>query len=489
MQQQLTERLRLEQDLRHAMRRNEFMLYYQPQVDMRSRRVIGVEALVRWQHPKYGVVPPMEFIIPAEQSGVIKPLTLWVFNSALNVCLDWKQFGVELPVSINLSARNLHDPQLPDQLSHILQQCGGPANLLELEITESAIMFDPVRALEAVTRIKRLGIRIAIDDFGTGHSSLSYLSNLPVDTIKIDRSFVGNMARENNAVIVRSTVDLAHNLGLKAVAEGVEDQEAWDRLVAMGCDAAQGYYMCKPIPADELTRWLRESPWGLKNMRELIRKLQIMQISCGQIDGYGKLHTGPFPVQTDIKGRFENPEGQRLDHSALLRRNNELHGRNDSVFRVLPADERLDSDHTAGSHIHQGLIVEEQLVLFNRLPQVRHQRQTAGAVLIPFGSIDRIGASRLLRRIHRHIRPLHQTVRIPPMLRTQRHSDARFCHDRQSINQKWFFQSLENFLKDPGDMTNGRQSRQQDRKLISSQPRHNVRLEQHVFQSDAYLLQ
>ncbi|HEY4485715.1 MAG TPA: EAL domain-containing protein [Nitrospiria bacterium] len=258
-------RLALMGELRRAIEQDQLFLHYQPKIDLKTRQVIGVEALARWKHPEHGFVPPDQFIPSAEKTGLIKPLTLWVFSTAQRQCLTWHRAGKSLTVSINLSARNLHDPELPDHLAKLIETCGGKSDRLELEITESAIMADPARALEAITRLRAVGIRFAIDDFGTGYSSLAYLKKLPVDTIKIDKSFVIHMAQdENDAVIVRSTIELGHNLGLKVVAEGVENKEAWNMLAALGCDAAQGYYMCRPIPGEELTRWFGESPWGLK---------------------------------------------------------------------------------------------------------------------------------------------------------------------------------------------------------------------------------
>jgi diguanylate cyclase (GGDEF)-like protein/PAS domain S-box-containing protein len=255
-------RLALMGELRQAIGQDQLFLHYQPKIDLRTHRVIGVEALARWQHPEHGFIPPDQFIPPAERTGLIKPLTLWIFNTAQKQCLAWNRPGHELDVSINLSARNLHDRELPDHLQALLQDCGGNPDRLELEITESAIMADPIRALEAIKRLRAMGLRFAIDDFGIGYSSLANLKKLPVTTIKIDKSFVINMSRdENDAVIVRSTIDLARNLGLKVVAEGVENKETYNRLVEWGCDAAQGYYMCRPISADEFTRWLRESPF------------------------------------------------------------------------------------------------------------------------------------------------------------------------------------------------------------------------------------
>ncbi|HTN43095.1 MAG TPA: EAL domain-containing protein [Nitrospiria bacterium] len=258
-------RLSLIGELRQAIDRDQLFLHYQPKIDLRTRRVTGVEALVRWRHPEHGFIPPDQFIEPAERTGLIKPLTLWIFNTAQRQQAAWERDGINLLMSVNLSTRNLHDPHFPDQISEILQPTRGKADRLELEITESAIMNDPARALEAITRLRTMGIRFAIDDFGIGYSSLAYLKRLPVDAIKIDKSFVINMIEnQNDAVIVRSTIDLAHNLGLQVIAEGVENKELWDRLAALGCDAAQGYYMAKPIPADDCTRWLRESPWGLR---------------------------------------------------------------------------------------------------------------------------------------------------------------------------------------------------------------------------------
>ena len=257
-------RLALMGELRHAIENDQLFLLYQPKIDLQRACAIGVEALVRWRHPHHGIIPPDEFIPLAERSGVIKSLTLWVLGEALRQCRTWSQGGVQLSMAMNLSARNLQDPQLPDRIAELLQTSGLAPGWLELEITESAIMVDPVRAMEILTRLRAMGIRFSIDDFGTGYSSLGYLKKLPVDEIKIDRSFViGMAANENDAVIVRSTIDLAHNLGLKVVAEGVENQETLDRLIDLGCDAAQGYYMSRPIPPAELTRWLTESPWGL----------------------------------------------------------------------------------------------------------------------------------------------------------------------------------------------------------------------------------
>ncbi len=255
-------RLALMGELRHAIDQNQLVLLYQPQVHLPTGRVTGVEALVRWQHPQRGLIPPDQFIPAAERTGLIKPLTLWVLKAALQQCHAWHRAGWDLNVAVNLSARNFQDPQLPDQVAALLRQCGVPPNRLELEITESILMADPARAMDILTRVSALGVRLSIDDFGTGYSSLGYLKKLPVDVIKVDKSFVMNMAAdEDDTVIVRSTIDLAHNLGLTVVAEGVENRDVWERLVALGCDAVQGYYLSRPIPAVELTDWLSRSSW------------------------------------------------------------------------------------------------------------------------------------------------------------------------------------------------------------------------------------
>jgi len=262
-------RLALMTELRYAIEHDELVLYYQPKIDLKTGCVIGVEALVRWRHPNRGLITPDEFIPLAERTGLIKPLTLWVLTAALHQSRTWQRAGLRLSVAVNLSARNLQDPELPDQIEDMLTRSGTPPNQLELEITESTIMADPPRALEVLTRLHHMRIPLAIDDFGTGYSSLGYLRKLPVSAIKIDKSFVKNMvADDGDAVIVRSTIELAHNLGLLVVAEGVETQYIWDRLASLGCDAAQGYYMSAPMPAATLTRWFHESSWQVAKIAD-----------------------------------------------------------------------------------------------------------------------------------------------------------------------------------------------------------------------------
>jgi diguanylate cyclase len=258
------QKLTLLGELRHALEHDELVLYYQPKISFKTNSIIGVEALVRWKHPQRGVIPPYEFIGLAERTGLIKPLTMWVFDTGKRQLEILHQRGADLSVSINLSARNLQDSELPGQIAKILKTNGVPPNLLELEITETAIMIEPARAMETLNHLKTMGLRFSIDDFGTGYSSLGYLKKLPVNAIKIDRSFIKDMVvDEDDTAIVRSTIDLAHNLGLAVIAEGVETKAVYDKLAAMGCDEAQGYYMCKPLPTDELEHWLAESSWGL----------------------------------------------------------------------------------------------------------------------------------------------------------------------------------------------------------------------------------
>ncbi|HET9324511.1 MAG TPA: EAL domain-containing protein [Gaiellaceae bacterium] len=253
------DRLTLMTELRRAIDRGELVLHYQPKAALRSGEITGVEALVRWLHPERGMIPPDEFIPPAQKTGVIGPLTMFVLDEALRQCRSWLLQGLELCVAVNLSTRNLLDVHLPDTIDELLGRWEVPPRLLELEITESTILADPVRAMQILSRLDQMGVQIAIDDFGTGYSSLAYLKRLPVDELKIDKSFIlGMQDSENDAVIVRSTIDLGRNLGLRVVAEGVETEAAWDGLAKLGCDTAQGYYLSRPAPADEFTEWLRD---------------------------------------------------------------------------------------------------------------------------------------------------------------------------------------------------------------------------------------
>ena len=257
------ERLTLMAELHRAIDNNQLFLVYQPKINLQTGRVTAVEALARWQHPKNGLIPPDQFIPMAERTGFIKSLTMWGLSAGLSQAHDWSQQGFKIPVSVNLSARILDDGSFPDALEELLRTHQVGPDQLELEITESVIMEDPAHALEILTRISRMGVALSIDDFGTGYSSLEYLKKLPVNTVKIDKSFVIHLTKdENDAQIVRSTIELAHNLRLKVVAEGVENREVWDRLVVLKCDEAQGYYMSRPLATPEMTKWFCESPWG-----------------------------------------------------------------------------------------------------------------------------------------------------------------------------------------------------------------------------------
>ena len=249
--------LRLTGDLRRAIREDGLSLHYQPKIDAETGKTIGTEALLRWEHHDLGRVGPDEFIGLAEHSGLIRPLTRWVLGSAMRQCAEWLRAGHRIGVSVNISARNLLDDQVQRALEEELEATKVPPELLTLEITESAIMEDPKRAFEHVTELRALGVNISIDDFGTGYSSLDYLRKLPARELKIDRSFVMDMDNsQDDATIVRSIVDLAHNLGLRVVAEGVETSSIWEALKQLGCDEGQGYLFKAPVPPAELLEWV-----------------------------------------------------------------------------------------------------------------------------------------------------------------------------------------------------------------------------------------
>ncbi|MGH9151576.1 MAG: putative bifunctional diguanylate cyclase/phosphodiesterase [Acidimicrobiales bacterium] len=247
------ERLALVGELRSAPSNGQLQVHYQPKSDLDSGRVTGLEALLRWEHPVHGTVPPDEFIPMAEQTGSIRALTSFVLEEALTQCAAWRRAGLDVGIAVNLSVRSLLDPGLPDEVGRLLAGTGLPAGKVTLELTESSMMADPQRTADVLARLNLLGVQLSIDDFGTGYSSLSYLRRLPVDEMKIDKSFVMSMAHDDgDDVIVRSTVDLGHNLGLRVVAEGVEDEASWRRLRALGCDSAQGYFLSRPLPAGEV---------------------------------------------------------------------------------------------------------------------------------------------------------------------------------------------------------------------------------------------
>jgi diguanylate cyclase (GGDEF)-like protein len=254
------ERLILIGALRRGIEQNQLLLHYQPKIELPARTVEGVEALVHWLHPSEGILAPERFISLAEQTGLIKPLSLWVLHTALLQCRVWQQQGLALNVAVNLAADVLREPDLVEMIVSQLQSSEVQPQWLTLELTESAVMADPKRAQELLARLRSLGVRIAIDDFGTGYSSLAYLRDLPVDEIKIDRSFVHEMTASGpNACIVQSVIDLGRNLGLKVVAEGVEDASTLELLESLGCDSAQGFYFAPPLVPVDFDAWLAQA--------------------------------------------------------------------------------------------------------------------------------------------------------------------------------------------------------------------------------------
>jgi diguanylate cyclase (GGDEF)-like protein len=252
-------RLTLVGELRRAIEAAELTVFYQPKANLRTGEVKGTEALVRWEHPERGLLGPDEFIPLAQHTGLIRPLTLCVIDIAMAQVRAWQNQGLNLTVAVNLATRNLLDAGLPDDVQELLDKWQLDAGSIEFEITESTIMADPFRALAVLKRLHEMGTKLSIDDFGTGYSSLAYLKRLPVDAVKIDKSFVLNMdTDENDAAIVRSTIDLARNLGLLVVAEGVETEPIWRTLASLGCDIAQGNYLTKPVPAAEFVAWFQQ---------------------------------------------------------------------------------------------------------------------------------------------------------------------------------------------------------------------------------------
>jgi len=252
-------------ELRQAVEQEQFVLYYQPKIGLKSNRVIGVEALVRWRHPSGKLIMPDTFISILEQTGMIRSLTGWVTNEALRMARELRHRGIDLPIAVNISTRDLLNSGLSEDLIEQLAAHQASAQSLELEITESAVMSDVNGAMQLLTQLAGMGLRLVIDDFGTGYSSLAYLKRLPVHAVKIDKSFVIGMAKdENDAAIVYTSIDLAHNLGLQVIAEGVDQESTLARLRSHGCDAAQGIFLSRPLPAEDLIEWLEKSSWGLR---------------------------------------------------------------------------------------------------------------------------------------------------------------------------------------------------------------------------------
>ncbi len=252
-----TSRLALVGELQSALDDGQLVVHYQPKVSVATQRATGAEALVRWEHPRQGIVPPSDFIPIAEQTGLIHALTDFVIGQALAECTRWSAQGHDISVSVNLSPRTLLDPDFPAFVEEQLDRAGLQPHRLVLEITETMIMADPERSRQGLAELRRLGVKLSVDDYGTGHSSLSYLKQLPINEMKIDKSFITNMSEDHSdAVITRSTVDLAHRLGLTVVAEGVETAETARLLASIGCDEAQGYYFSRPMSSASFLAWL-----------------------------------------------------------------------------------------------------------------------------------------------------------------------------------------------------------------------------------------
>jgi diguanylate cyclase (GGDEF)-like protein/PAS domain S-box-containing protein len=259
------DQLSLVVEMRTAIERNEFELYYQPKRHLHSGLVTRVEVLIRWNHPRRGLLMPVSFVPIAERTGLIKPMTDWILDKALQQCREWQDAGAPIHVAVNVSAKSLLEETLPSKVQSLLDKWNIDPRFLKIEITESSIMADPAHALAIMSMLQSMGVRLSVDDFGTGYSSLTHLRELPIDEIKIDKAFVlGMLTSDADAAIVRTVIDLAHNLGKQVCAEGVEDAETLRRLEEMGCDLAQGYYISHAVPAAALMTWLTENSWGLK---------------------------------------------------------------------------------------------------------------------------------------------------------------------------------------------------------------------------------
>ncbi|HEX9983494.1 MAG TPA: EAL domain-containing protein [Thermoanaerobaculia bacterium] len=251
-------------EMRHAIERNELELYYQPKLHLRSGLMTRAEILLRWNHPTRGLVTPGLFIPMAERTGLIRPMTDWLLDRALGQCRKWQDEGAPVHVAVNISARSLLDHALPSKVHNLLAKWDVDPRFLKIEITESSIMADPAHALAILSLLQSMGVRLSVDDFGTGYSSLTHLRELPIDEIKIDKSFViGMTTNEADAAIVRTMIDLGHNLGKQVCAEGVEDEATWKMLRDLGCDLAQGFWISRPMRGKDLMAWLVKTSWGI----------------------------------------------------------------------------------------------------------------------------------------------------------------------------------------------------------------------------------
>jgi diguanylate cyclase (GGDEF)-like protein/PAS domain S-box-containing protein len=258
------DQLALVVELRSAVERGELVAHYQPKLHMRSGIMTRAEVLVRWEHPRRGHLAPSQFIPLAERTGLIRGVTDWLLDHTVGQCRVWQDAGAPIHIAVNVSARSLLDQELPAKVQSALDRWGVDPRFLKIEITESSIMADPAHALAILSMLQSMGVRLSVDDFGTGYSSLTHLRELPIDEIKIDKSFViGMRTSDADAAIVRTVIDLAHNLGKQVCAEGVEDVQTWQMLKALGCDLAQGYWIARPMNANGLMEWLTRTSWGL----------------------------------------------------------------------------------------------------------------------------------------------------------------------------------------------------------------------------------
>jgi EAL domain-containing protein (putative c-di-GMP-specific phosphodiesterase class I) len=256
------QRLALVGAFRNAIKEEQLRLYCQPKVDLRSGTVTSAEALVRWHHPTYGLICPDQFIPLIEPTELIQLLTQRMLESALRQCYMWRQNGLIVPLAVNLSARNLLNPALPDIIDRLMRQWGADASWIDVEITESSVMADPALSLRVLNQLHAMGLKLFVDDFGTGYSSLSYLMKLPINVIKIDHSFTMHMLEDPDAaMIVEAVIELAHKMGMGVVAEGTASKEIWDALQRLDCDEAQGHFISPPLPADDFAAWLKGSSW------------------------------------------------------------------------------------------------------------------------------------------------------------------------------------------------------------------------------------
>lgn len=266
------EELSIVAEIRTAMERNEFELYYQPKLHLRSGLMTRAEALVRWNHPRRGLLPPAAFIPVAERTGLIKPLTDWILNRVMQQLSEWHATGAPVHVAVNVAAKSLREQTLPAKIQSLLDKWKLDPRFIKIEITETGVVSDPAHALAIMSMLQSMGLRLSLDDFGTGYSSLTHLRQLPVDEIKIDKSFVMTMLEsEADTTIVRTIIDLGRNLGKQVCAEGVESEEVWRRLAELECDLAQGYWISKPIPAAALIEWLVDTFWGMKTVNASAR--------------------------------------------------------------------------------------------------------------------------------------------------------------------------------------------------------------------------